>query len=171
MLKVSIEDTNIKEEVIIDPYIPLKIKFGHFYVWEDLSRFVRFGDFKHSMLEIGYSAERGVIQSIALISAEYIHINKEHNFKVENCEEGLLVFSTEKLGDKLSTEINSKVVVSTFENEITISLNADKVVRYVKNNRVNFGLNEFDELCCIVLSDLSDKDMNKLNLSLEYMKS
>ncbi len=171
MVKVSIEQTNIKEEVIIDPYIPFKIKFGHFYSWEDLPRFVRYGDFKYSMLEVGYSAERGIIQSVALISAEEIHLNQKQKFNTEKHEEGLILFNTKDLGEKLSTEINSKVVVSTFENEIVIKICEDEVVRFVNNNRVNFGLNKYNELCCLFISDLSEKEVNKLNLSLEYMLS
>ncbi len=169
MIKVSIEHTNIKEEVIIDPYNPLKMKFGHFYSWEDLTHFVRFGDLRYSMLEVGYSAEKGIIQSVALIGAKEIHINKEHSFNVEKYEEGLIVFDTVALGDKLSTEVNSKLVVSTFGNEILFSLSDDKVAKFVKNNKVSFGLNKYEELCCIVLSELSSKEINKLHLCLEYM--
>ncbi len=169
MLKVSIENTYIKEEIIIDPYIPIKVKFGSFYSWEDETHFVRFGDYKTSMLEVGFSAEKGVIHSVAWIGAKEIYKNQEKSFNFENREEGIVVFNTEDFGGKRSTDIERGLVVTTFDNGIVLSISNEEVVKFVQNGKVNFGLNKNDELCCFVVSGFTDVDMNKLNGCLEYM--
>ncbi len=169
MFKVIKENSNIKEEIIIDPYIPIKIKFGHFYTWEDPTHFIRYGDFKTTLLEVGYSAESGTIQSIALISTKDIFFNKVKNFTTEQCEDGLIVFDVEKFQDKLSIEVSSEVIVSTWDNNIVLSFSDDYVVKFIQHGKVKFGLNQYDELCCFVVSGLTEKEMKKLNGCLEYM--
>ncbi len=169
MLKVSIENTNIKEEIIIDPYIPIKAKFGSFYSWGDETHFVRFGDYKHSMLEVGFSAEKGIIHSVALIGAKEIYKQQENILNLENIEEGIIVFNTEDFGGKRSTDIESGLVVTTFDNGIVLSISNDEVVKFVQNGKVNFGLNKSNELCCFVVSGFTGDIMSKLNGCLEYM--
>ncbi len=172
MTKVTIEKKNIKEDIIIDPYIPLKVKFGNLYSWEDPTKYLRFGDLKYSMLDIGYSEETGIIQSIALVGAKEIYINKEQNFEVEHCEEGLIVFdSKSNLEDKQCRNIMSELVVSTstVTNNVVLSVSDDEISKFVENGRVKFGLNKLDELCCIIVNALSVEAMDKLNWCLEYM--
>ncbi len=169
MTKVSIKQTYVKEEIIIDPYIPIKVKFGSFYSWEDITHYVRFGDLRNSMLEVGYSAETGIIHSIALVGANEINFNEEFSSEVGAVEEGIITFNTEDFGEKFSRDIISKVNVTTSKNEIRLSISEDEVVRFVQNGAVKFGLNELDEICCFVVCGFTVEVMNKLNGCLEYM--
>ncbi len=169
MVKVSIERKKIKEEVIVDPYIPIKVKFGSFYSWEDETHYLRFGDLKYTMLEVGYSAETGIIHSVALIGSKEIYIGKNHNFDFDNCEDGIIAFNPKDFGDKFSFDLSSKLRVATSESDIVLSLSDDEVVKFVRNGRGIFGLNQNDELCSIVFDGFSKDGMIKLNSCLEYM--
>ncbi len=175
MVKVSIIDTSIKETVIIDPYIPINVKFGHFEIWEEPAHYIRFGDFRHSMLEVGFGSENGTIRSINLIGAKEIyieketHLEKELDFEIKNCEDGLIVFNVEDYVDKKTTDIKSELVVTTYKNDIALSFSNDELVRFVQNGKVKFGLNQLDEICCFIVSDLNEGQMEKLNWCLGYM--
>ncbi len=169
MIKVLTENTYIKENVIIDPYIPIKIKFGNFYSWEDPTKYVRLGDFKSSMLEIGFSEEKGIIQHIALICAKDIYINKINNLKTDNSSDGLIVFKEFDLENKRYTDVYSKLVVTTGTDNITICFSGKEVVEIIQNGKVKFGLSEDKELCLISVFELSVEEIKKLNGCLEYM--
>ncbi len=169
MIKVSIEYTNIKEEVIIDPYIPIQVKFGKLDSWDDNRHYVRFGDLKYTMLEVGFLADSGVIRSVTLVSAKDITVGKEKHFNVENCEEGIIVFRKENLENKNSLDIISELIVTTYDNEIVINFGDDVVVKFVQNGNIKFGLNKLNELCCFVVNNFTDEKMKKLNSCLEYM--
>ncbi len=169
MTKVFFENTYTKEEIIIDPYIPIKVKFGNFYSWEDITHYLRFGDFKHSMLEIGYSAEKGIIHSIALVGVKNIFLNKVYNYKIENCEEGIIKFNVEEFAKKYTTDIKSELAIYTSNNEIIISLCADNATKFIQNGKVKFGLNQTCDLCCIIINCSNDAEMYKFNWCLESM--
>ncbi len=169
MEKVSIDNTYIKEEIIVDPYIPLQVKFGNLYSWEDNRHYIRFGDMKTSMLEVGFLSDSGIIRSINLIGAREIYINKGHDFEIHNCEEGIIIFNQADYFEKYSRDVISNLVISTSKNEILLSFSNDEVVKFVQNGVVRFGLNKLEELCCFVVSGFSVDKMKKLNNCLEYM--
>ncbi len=181
MLKVSVEQinnnqvisnnipSNIKDEIIVDPYIPIQVKFGNLYSWEDNRVFVRFTDMKYAMLEVGFLEESGVIRSINLLGAKEIYLNKEHDYNFENCEEGVIVLNKDIFEDKQYIDIPSDLVVSTWGNKVVLSFCNDEVVRFIQNGQVKFGLNKHDELCCFIVDGFSNDKMNKLNGCLEYM--
>ncbi len=169
-IKVSVKETYIKEKIIIDPYLPIKVRFGNFNPWEDITHYVRFGDFRYSMVEVGYSADSGIIHSVALVGAKDIVINKGEDFKADTLEDGMVAFFVEDFKDKFSSDVVSSVSVSTNGNEIVIRICDEEVVKFVKNGVVRFGVSANRELCCIVVSEFKDKDMSKLVWCLEDMR-
>ncbi len=162
--------TSLQVNRIIDPYIPIQVKFGgDLPSWEDNRNYVRFVDMKYSMLEVGFNSETGVIRSVTLVSAKNIHINEKPELKFENCEDGIIVFNNDGFDSKCYIDIFRDLVVYTYNTDVILSFSDDEVVKFVQNGVVKFGLNKLDELCCFVVSDFTEKEMRKLNGCLEYL--
>jgi hypothetical protein len=56
MVKMRLFELVVDNETTFDPYVPLDIKWGR---WDEVkvgTKYCRFGDFKHSLLEIGVNS-------------------------------------------------------------------------------------------------------------------
>lgn len=170
MIKVTIDDRNIKEQITIDPYVPIDVKWGNWNEVEENTRYCRFGDFKKSLLEVGVGSKSGLIRSITLVEAKEIYLNNsKYSYKMINCEQGIPILSADGWTGTDRLDIQSQLVVSTLDDEVVLSFGDGTAVKCIQSGRVKFGLNKFDELCIIIVGDLTVGEMNELNSSLKYM--
>ena len=103
MLKVFRIIDSIKEEIEVDQYIPIKIRWvmrsenaAEIIYW-------RTGDLKKSMLEIGISAISGEICSLTIVFADNISFASEAPSVISAFESGTPVFDVSNSGSRYST--------------------------------------------------------------------
>lgn len=64
-------------KIEFDVYTPINIEFGN--ISEDKTVYWRTGDFKKSLIEIGFAQKTGEIRSITLTLCENVYKSKEWN--------------------------------------------------------------------------------------------
>lgn len=170
LIKVTIEKRHVEEQITIDQYVPIDVKWGKWNEVEESTRYCRYGDFKHSLLEVGVGSKSGQIRSITLVEAKEVHLdNSDHGFKITKCEQGIPVLSADDWIGTNRLDIQSQLTVSILKDEVVLTFGDGAVVSCIQSGRVKFGINELNELCSIVLGGLTVNEMDELNSSLKYM--
>ena len=123
LIKITLDKRSKKEQITIDPYIPIDIKFGNWNEVEESPRYCRFGDFKKSLLEVGVSSISGQLRSITLVEAKDIYINSSNrSYEILNCEKGLPVLNDNRWEKTERIDIQSHLKVSTLNDKIIINI-------------------------------------------------
>ncbi|WP_198015837.1 hypothetical protein [Paenibacillus sp. HW567] len=170
MLKISVEKLCLQEEITIDPYIPIDIKWGTWNEAEEGTHYFRLGDFKKSLLEIGVGSNTGLIRSITLVDSNKVvldSVGKVNN--LTNNEQGILVFDLTQMKEKGTLDVECKLEVYMFSNNLLLSFRDGEVAKCIHSGKVIFGVNELDELCFIKVGGLSNEETIQLNDSLSFM--
>ncbi|MBI9051511.1 MAG: hypothetical protein JEZ00_18960 [Anaerolineaceae bacterium] len=171
MIKISVDNKKIKETITIDPYIPIDVKWEH---WDEVlenTKYCRFGDFKHSLLEIGVGSISGQIRTLTLVEVKEIDIGKsKYSLKTPICKFGVPILNAAGWIGLNKLDVNCKLSVSTFESELLIFLGDSEPVKYFQSGRIIFGVDESNILCRIIVYKLTIDEINDLNNSLRQMR-
>lgn len=170
MLKLKLIDNKVSEDIQIDPYIPIKIKFGKWNLVNEETKYWRTGDFKKSLLEVGIASKGGIIRSLTLVEAESINLDSERiiNYTVDT-QSGIPVFDLSSWENSNRIDENGFLQVNFCERCLQIIFSDNEIRTQVVNERVKFGLDENGELCCIEVINLSDKEKYELKDSLQFL--
>ncbi|WP_250629455.1 hypothetical protein, partial [Bacillus subtilis] len=105
-------------KVEFDVYTPINIEFGNWDISEDKTVYWRTGDFKKSLIEIGFAQKTGEIRSITLTLCESVYKSKEWN--IENIEpiKGVPVLSVDR--QRNETYIDEKGILNVYITDKTV---------------------------------------------------
>ncbi|MEF2967373.1 hypothetical protein V3851_16160 [Paenibacillus sp. M1] len=170
MLKFNSKKLFLQEEIVIDPYIPIEIKWGDWNEIMEGTHYFRLGDFKKSLLEIGVGSNTGIIRSVTLVETNKVSLNsvKEDSHLINN-EYGVPVFDISAVKEKGKVDVYCNLEVNLFGNKLLLKFREDEVDKCIHSGRVIFGANKLNELCYIKVAGLSDEETMELKDSLSYL--
>ncbi len=165
MLTIKEEKNSEQESVEMDVYIPFSAKFGT----DEVSPiYWRGGDGKLSLVEIGLK-EDGEICSVTLTSINQKNVALSDralpNGAIE--KEGLPVFDTtgwpcdlKDFSDRFQDEFDSEAMLTIGRDYISLAFSkAGNPVRYIRNERVRFGIASNGDLASIDLTELTQSQI------------
>lgn len=154
-------------KVEFDVYTPINIEFGNWDISEDKTAYWRTGDFKKSLIEIGFSQKTGEIRSITLTLCESVYKSKEWN--IENIEpiKGVPVLSVDRQQNE--TYIDEKGILNVYitDKTVYIQFSAHEIESLIENNHVLFCLDCDDNICGVIINDVGDNEINILEQALK----
>ncbi|MCY7749137.1 hypothetical protein MOB18_08510 [Bacillus inaquosorum] len=154
-------------KVEFDVYTPINIEFGNWDISEDKTVYWRTGDFKKSLIEIGFAQKTGEIRSITLTLCENVYKSKEWN--IENIEpiKGVPVLSVDRQQNE--TYIDEKGILNVYitDKTVYIQFSAHEIESLIENNHVLFCLDGDDNFCGIIINDVGDDEINILEEALK----
>ncbi|MCR4943336.1 MAG: hypothetical protein K5986_02520 [Clostridium sp.] len=160
---------SLKETFIHEEYIPIEVKWSASEEKPETIANIKWGNLYNSLLEIGVSKATGLVKCIKLVAAEKIFIDSDYKIKDAECENGHPMFEKELLKDKMTIDSGFMLEVHVVENSIILLLSNDEISKYIVSDEVKFGVNKNNELSCIVLFSIEDKDMKWIKNELKYM--
>ncbi|MCY7917277.1 hypothetical protein [Bacillus vallismortis] len=154
-------------KVEFDVYTPINIEFGKWDISEDNTVYWRTGDFKKSLIEIGFAQKTGEIRSITLTLCESVYRSKEWN--IENIEtiKGVPVLSVDRQQNE--TYIDEKGILNVYitDKTVYIQFSAHEIESLIENNHVLFCLDSDDNVCGVIINDVGVKEINILEEALK----
>ena len=169
MLKVTKINSLIKEDIEIDRYIPIKVK------WHESSKSSkeiicwRTGDLKKSMLEVGVLADSGEIYSLTIVSVDKITISSEEHQENSEVESGTPVFDMINWVGKRTINDVGLFVVQYCDERLVMTISRNHISKEIMSGRVSFGTDVNMNVCRISINNLSDDEKLQVIDTLEYM--
>jgi hypothetical protein len=167
MLQFSFLSKPLKEDINIDIYIPLNIKWNTNLQLGESNLYWRSGDLKTSLIEIGLEPNNGVINSITLSLVSDIDLKESFPDDIgENIpiQKGLPAFKISdwpKNGYK--NDIKAFKVCLNNNGQLYIFFcNTYKLSSKIISGRVNFGFDEQEYLCFFGINNLSNIEIKQL---------
>ncbi len=160
---------NIQEAISYEEYIPIEIKWELPNKRPEGTVNIRYGNLDDSFLEVGVSELTGLIKYVTLVDAKQIFFNSNYRIKSSKCENGHPMFEKELLKEKRTIDLGLMLEVHVIENSIVLLVSNDEINKYIVSGRVKFGINDNNELSCIIIDSLDDKEINWIKNELEYM--
>ncbi|MEC1606563.1 hypothetical protein [Bacillus halotolerans] len=154
-------------KIEFDVYTPINIEFGNWNISEDKTVYWRTGDFKKSLIEIGFAQKKGEIRSITLTLCESVYKSKEWN--IENIEpiKGVPVFSVDRQQNEMYIDEKGILNVYISDKTVYIQFSAHEVESLIENNHVLFCLDSDDNFCGVIINDVGDNEINILEQALK----
>lgn len=127
----------------------------------------RTGDFKKSLIEIGFAQKTGQIRSLTLTLCESVYKFQEWN--IENIEpiKGVPVFSIDRQQNEMYIDEKGILNVYISDKTVYIEFSAHEVESLIENNHVLFCLDSDDNFCGVIINDVGDNEINMLEQALK----
>lgn len=171
MFEFHTEKAQIDESTILDTNIPINIKLQD---WDDAkSCYFRRSEQGESSLELELSSKSGKIRSIQINAISEINIlQEEYKLYIEEYETGIPKIVEETWSMTYDYELIGSIKVDLYKNLMKIELlRYFKIKKYAKFGRLIFAIDEFGNLCMIVINELTEKErqeiINTLNKYIE----
>lgn len=168
-MKIKNFNQKIQETISYEEYIPIDIKWMLPIKKPEGTVNIRYGNLNDSFLEIGVSGTTGLIKYVTLVDANEIFWNSSYIIKHAKCEHGHPMFEKELLENKRTIDLDKMIEIHVMQNSIAVLVSNDEINKYIVSDRVKFGINNNEELCCIVISSLNDQEINWIKNELSYM--
>lgn len=168
MIQVA-DISDVKEEnVKIDEYIPIDVKWGANERAFGTILYWRTGDLKKSLFEMGISDFDGSIVSFTLTLIDRGNVEfTEYPEIVTPIIEGLPLFKTDEIfNDNGYFDDKTDIKVEVSSNSLRIFFEKLPIVSHVQNGRIRFGLTERKSLAMIEVSKINKAEYEKLILAL-----
>lgn len=170
MLNVIRVGQTVVEDIQVDPYIPVKIKWGKWKLTDEQTIYWRIGDLKKSLLEIGIASKTGSIRSLTVIHTDKIFLDSRKFDCQAPSEIGTPIF-------KVSRQVNYNKVddYGIFEihynddGEVNLLVSRNEITKRVFSGRVCFGLDFQSNVCLINISSLTEDENVRIKDTLEFM--
>lgn len=160
---------NFQETIVYEEYIPIEIKWKLPNKTPEGTVNIRYGNLDDSFLEVGVSESTGLIKYVTLVDAKQIFLNSNYRIKSSKCENGHPMFEKGLLKEKRTINLGLMLEVHVIEKSILLLLANDEINKYIVSGRVKFGINNNNELSCIIIDSLNDKEMKWIKNELTYM--
>ncbi|CQR57004.1 hypothetical protein [Paenibacillus riograndensis] len=161
---------NIVEELLeIDPYIPIKIRWGKWNEILDPTIYWRTGDFKKSLIEIGISSESGLIRTVTVVHSDKIISDSTGINWPDIVQEGTPIFKVSNWPENGRLDENGAFEIWLSKTEVNLVLSKNTIVKKVISGRVCFGLDSCSNVCLVSVCTLSDEEEMQVKDTLEYM--
>lgn len=170
MLKIVSTTFEMQSKLTIDAYIPLDIRWGDDYYTNTSILYWRTGDFKKSLIELGIDSKTGQIRSFTLILVKKLLLISEDLLKSNvPITHGLPVIYTKNWfeKDRFFDEVGEfQCILNESAGRLYIVFTQDQIVKWIKNDRVLFGLNDESMLTIIGVEDFDEKAIRMINRQL-----
>lgn len=154
--------------VEVDEYIPFVAEFESDILSPPL--YWRGGDGKRSLVEIGLERQSGIIKSITLTAINPSKVKQTEQKLISGVPEvaGCPIFdistwSNKEEGDYSSSfmdEMSLLFSLTIGRNYLSVNFEkTDKIVRFIRNAAIRFGITERGELTSIDLLNLTDQEI------------
>jgi hypothetical protein len=154
MYEISTHAQEESTQILQDDYIPLTVEIG------DQSRPLNYLRYisDYSLLELGISAENGVLCLIKLVQVNGVSIDKKINFALPVVA-GLPKFDQSKWKKTKIIDINHQIRLFVDRNAILITLDDSKTPeKIIKNKNLSFATSA-GTLCWMTVSQLTDEQV------------
>ncbi|WP_052304536.1 hypothetical protein [Paenibacillus larvae] len=161
--------TSISEENIeIDEYIPINVKWIANQQAFDGTLYWRTGDFKKSLFELAISKRNGCILSLTLTLVDKTHIDIiGYSEIIAPIIKGLPLFKTKGMFQNGFFDEVNEFTIAVNNNAIRIIFHPKfPIVKQIKSGRIKFGLSEQNLLTMIEITELSKEEHKELLRSL-----
>lgn len=152
----------------LNDYIPLSVTWGDRDYTSTL--YWRTGDFKKSLIEIGIESKTGRIQSFTLTLAKKLNLNRDDRLDIKvPIINGLPVINRKHWpeDDRFFDKIGEfQLILNENAGRIYIVFNQDQVVKWIKSDRVLFGLNEKKKLALLGVQGIDDTEVKRFKNNL-----
>ncbi|WP_025848016.1 hypothetical protein [Paenibacillus ehimensis] len=170
MIKIVDISATKEENVKIDGYIPIDVK------WEENERafgkilYWRTGDFKKSLFEVGISEVDGSIVSFTLTLVDKGNVEFAENPDIVTpLIEGCPLFKTDGIFNENGYfDDKSDIKVGVSNDSLRIFFEKLPIVSLVQNGRIMFGLTERKSLAMIEISKMNKAEYQRLLLALGW---
>lgn len=153
-----IKNQMIKTSISLEEYIPLKVLIDR---KDEPIRNLSYSKDKTSLLEIAIGITSGFIKRITLLLSKEYDVN-DNKLSIDVYEVGDL-----KLNDELKNNC-AYFKTHLYENGIRIVISEEKVVKYVKMDRLYAGLSNLGRIAEICLCQLTSDEVNHIKNELNY---
>ncbi len=160
---------NISNPAIIefDPYVPLNIKWGTWNEIEEGSIYYRYGDLKHSLLEISIGSATRKLRSVTLVCIKEINVNSEtYNVDIPVEDFKIPIFSTNDADSNIHVDASDFLRLDLYSNAISMSINSDEAIKTLKTGRVYVGINKANEMVSVTIADVSINEIEAFKKAL-----
>ncbi|GFZ32148.1 hypothetical protein CSC2_26740 [Clostridium zeae] len=170
MLNVVKMNSTIAEKIEIDPYVPVKIRWGQWNLVKEPTIYWRTGDFKNSLIEIGIASKSGVIRSFTIVHSKDIFLDSTHIEFTKSYVEGTPMFDLSNWPESGRLDESGIVEIHYNEGELTVILSKNTVTTKIVSGRIYFGLDTNSNVCAIGICEFSDMEKVQISDTLKYMK-
>ncbi len=153
--------------IVTDKYIPFTLSFG------DKNLFLpplywRGGDFKQSLIEIGFAEKTGILQTLTLTSINPKNISETSEKLTSGNDESLgILVCDATLWDKSSDKFENRFIDEAIDFKVKIGQDhlslvfesSNKVDQYIINQSVRFGVCKNNNLVSINLLELKSDQL------------
>lgn len=159
-----------KENVEIDGYIPIDVKWGANERAFGKKLYWRTGDFQKSLFEMGISEVDGSIVSFTLTLVDKMNVEfTEYPDIATPLKEGCPLFKTNGLfNDNGFFDDKNDIKVGVSSDSLRIFFEKLPIVSHIQNGRIKFGLTERKSLAMIKVSKINKTEYEKLLLALGW---
>ena len=163
MVKFQICSEIIKPVLTLQEYIPIRLEWKRKV---ECVKYLEFYDGTKSLLEIVIGEETKKIHRIVVVSCYNYSISDSAKVidNVRVLDDMELTIITEKEREMINCNLN----IIFYEKAIHINLcKKNEILQYIKNGRVEFGMDRLGNLKKIVIMDLTDKEKEYISQELE----
>lgn len=166
MVKFQVCSEIIKPVLILQEYIPIRLEWKRKV---ECVKYLEFYDGTKSLLEIVIGEETKKLHRIVVVSCYNYSISDSvkviDNFRV--LDDMGLAITTEKEREMISCSLN----IVFYDKAIHINLcKKNEIFQYIKNGRVQFGMDRLGNLKRIIIMDLTDKEKEHISQELEMQR-
>ncbi|MGB8453815.1 MAG: hypothetical protein WCD89_16010 [Anaerocolumna sp.] len=139
-------------------YIPVYIEFGSWDISIEPTVYWRIGDSKKSVMEIGIGRYRGDIRSVALNFCDKVNVLEDINISNKKIMEGLPIVQFDKIWSETYIDEKSNLKIYLYKDQVYILFSEKEIMSIIQNDRVGFGLDINNDICCILAKGLNEND-------------
>lgn len=170
MLNVIKYEKTVKEVFEIDPYVPLKIRWGEWNIIEEHTLYWRTGSLKKSLLEIGIASRTGLIRSVTIIHCDKIFFDREVIGSTVPEETGTPVFDIRRANSRDVVDDPGIFEIIYETNKLSLTLSKNRITKNLISGRVRFGLDSGSNVCMIHIAVFNESESEKLKDALLFLK-
>ena len=168
MLRVKDIGRTMAEQIIVDEYIAIKIKWPTSEYLHESKVYWSTGNLDTSMLEIGIGIVSGEIRSITAVLPEDIVFLVDERKKVEDIVSGIPIVDISMCKNGRTIDDIGLFQVQCGEKRVNLFMSHNEVTSIIESGRVSFGLDKDKNICNILVSDLTEEESYQVRDTLEY---
>ena len=171
MLNVVKVNSAIAEKIELDPYVPVKIRWGQWNLIAEPTIYWRTGDFKNYLVEIGIASKSGIIRSFTVVHTKDILLDATQVAWPKSIEEGTPEFNIREWSESGRRDEKGIAKIHFNGSELSMILSKNTITKKVISGRVCFGLDNESNLCVISVFGLFEEEKAQILDTLKYMSS
>jgi hypothetical protein len=172
MLNIINLVSTLDESLEIDPYIPVKIRWGQWNLIDEPTIYWRVGDFKNSLVEIGVSSNSGLIRSFTFVCSKDIFLTNAQVLWPKSYDEGTPMFDISEWPENGRLDEQGLAEIYFNGDDLSVLFSHSLIIKKTTvSGRVCFGFNNDNNLCAIKIFDLTEEEKEQIKDTLNYMSN